>query len=552
MSFVVSLRLVPFLLTLLILMTQGCNWVDSTGRQDNTTPTSELQDGDVFAKLEEDSFDINASAVDEDGVVQSYTWSRASSEGALDVCTSEFDASLAGDSLSEVCEDSDNCEILFVEDEGSLGLFHVMLPKVNAPIGLTHDLVVKDNDGGKTTLTVHFCIDSVNEAPIAGADNYSVSEGEILTVDALAGNGLLENDSDDDDVRNSGELVVLGVAQGEGPAHASEFTLDTDGSFTYGINPLTAFTVKQDTFTYEVYDGHSIGLGTVVLDLSVEDDPPQPIGIIPNQTAVLGLFFGPLNISGKFFDPENSDLEYSATGLPTGVTINAESGIISGTVATTNVLQAYTVTVSAFDGQNSVSHTPFNITVQANASPIVSSQLDNQTAKVGVAFSVNTALSFTDPESQPLSYTQTGLPVSLAIDTNGKISGTPIAGDLNSYLVTVTAFDGVTSVDMSFSLEVIANEAPEFTAPLLGIGTATVGVNYSHDVSQYFSDPENDVMTFTASGLPASNSLTLSTNGVISGIPVIADITILFMTITVTATDSHGNATVGDLRLTIL
>lgn len=555
MSFVSSSRLVTFSLALSVLMVQGCNWVDSTGRQDNSTPTSELQDGDVFAKLEEESFDINASAVDEDGVVQSYTWNSATNQGALDVCTSKFDATLAANTLREVCEDQDNCEILFIEDEENTGLFHVMLPKVTAPIGLSHELVVQDNDGGKTTLTAHFCIDSVNEAPVAGADSYTVSEGEVLTVDATASNGLLENDTDDNDVRNSGDLIVLGVAEGQGPAHAKEFTLETDGSFTYSISPLTAFTVKQDAFTYEVYDGHSTGLGSVVLDLSVEDDPPRPIGIIPNQTAVVGLSFGPLNISGKFFDPENSDLEYSATGLPAGVSLNSSSGIISGVVASTNPIKTFVATVSAFDGQNSVSHTPFNITLRANAPPTVSSQLEDQTAKVGVAFSVNTAASFSDPELQSLNYSQEGLPPSLPMATNGQISGTPVASDVGSFFITVTATDGITPVEMSFSLTVLANEvpneAPIFTAPA-AILRATTSFAYAHDASRYFSDPEGDDMTFTATGLPASNNLTISSAGVISGMPTVADRTsVSGITITVIATDSQGNATSGNLTLNI-
>lgn len=551
MSFVSSSRLITFSLALSALAVQGCNWVDSTGRQDNSTPTSELKDGDVFAKLEEESFDINASAVDADGVVQSYTWNSATEQGALAVCTSNFDATLAGNTLGEVCEDQDNCEILFVEDDENAGLFHVMLPKVTAPIGLSHELVVQDNDGGKTTLTAHFCIDSVNEAPVAGNDSYSVNEGDVLIVDAAASNGLLQNDTDDNDVRNSGGLVVLGVADGQGPVHAKEFTLETDGSFTYSISPLTAFTVKQDTFTYEVYDGHSIGRGSVVLDLSVEDDPPRPIGIIPNQTAVVGLSFGPLNISGKFFDPENSDLEYSATGLPVGVSLNVNSGIISGLVATTNPIKTYVVTVSAFDGQNTVSHTPFNIAVQANGAPTVINQLANQTAKVGVVFSVNIASSFSDPESQTLSYSQMGLPASLTLATNGQISGTPVAGDVGSPLITVTATDGITPVSMSFTLAILANEAPVFTAPA-AIPNATTGFAYTHDVSQYFSDPEGDAMTFTVIGLPASNNLAMTPAGVISGTPAAVDKTGLSGSIiSITATDSLGNVTSGNLNLNI-
>ncbi len=532
-----------------LLLISACNWVDSTGRQGNKTPSLELQDGDIIARLEEESLSVNAAATDADGIVESYVWSEATEEGPLQVCVNHIDLDLAANSLSEVCEDSDNCEILFIEDESETGVFSVMLPKITAPVGLTHQLVVTDNDGGKTELNIHFCVDSVNEAPVVADDQYSVVEGTTLVVEDNSADSLLSNDSDDKDIRNR-ELTVLGLVSGKEPQHAEDFSLGANGGFTYSISPLTSFSVKQDSFSYEVSDGGNISQGTVVLDLSVQDDPPRPIGFIPDQSATIGIAFGPLNVSDKFFDPERAELSFSAVGLPTGIAIS-NSGIISGTADQTNSLGSYSVTVSASDGPNTVSQQPFTLTLKENGPPIIDSQLDDQLATEGVAFSVDTAGSFSDPEGSALTFSGSGLPNSLDINTNGRISGTPLNNEIGTYTVAVTASDGINETVMTFALRVQPNQPPVFNGPIPR-QTAPVNQLFSVDVSQYFSDPEGDPMTFTANGLPASGSLQISSDGVISGTPTVDDRSgILGDTVEVTATDNHGNSATGSFTLSI-
>ena len=48
-------------------------------------------------------------------------------------------------------------------------------------------------------------------------------------------------------------------------------------------------------------------------------------------------------------DPDGTALTYSATGLPAKLTVNARTGLISGTLATTSA-GTYTVTATASDG----------------------------------------------------------------------------------------------------------------------------------------------------------------------------------------------------------
>jgi YVTN family beta-propeller protein len=55
-------------------------------------------------------------------------------------------------------------------------------------------------------------------------------------------------------------------------------------------------------------------------------------------------------------DPENNPITFSATGLPTGLTISAISGVISGTAGTAG---SFTATVSASDGINPASTATF-------------------------------------------------------------------------------------------------------------------------------------------------------------------------------------------------
>ncbi|MCB1755237.1 MAG: putative Ig domain-containing protein [Gammaproteobacteria bacterium] len=536
----------------------ACNWVDSTGRQGNDTPTVSLNDGDVIAELEEEVVVLDAAASDSDGIVESYSWGSVSEQGPLQVCVNDLDLDIAGSSLAEVCEDPDNCEILFIEDENENGVFNVMLPKITAPIGLTYPLSVKDNDGGQTRLDIHFCIDSVNEKPVAGDDQYSVVEGSTLVVDGASAQGLLSNDSDDNDVRNQG-LTVLGVANGDSPQYAGDFSLAADGSFTYSISPFTPFTVTQDSFSYEISDGSQVSQATVVLDLSVLDDPPSKIGIIPNQTAKIGIAFGPLDVSGKFFDPEGTALSHSATGLPAGISIS-NNGIISGTPNASNSTGAYTVTVSASDGQSQVSQDPFTLTLQANQPPQIVSQLADQVAIAGQSFSVNTASSFSDPENQAMTFSASGLPATLSISSTGVISGAPIAAEAGGYTVSVTASDGVGSTVMTFGLTVQGaapppNQPPVFSGPVPA-QQATAGTPYSFNVAGYFSDPENGPLSFTATGLPNSGSLVISPAGVINGTPLLVDKTVtLFgnspLTVTVTATDDEGDTANGSFSLTI-
>jgi hypothetical protein len=99
----------------------------------------------------------------------------------------------------------------------------------------------------------------------------------------------------------------------------------------------------------------------------VGDDPFPPEGQAPtvtspgDQTATVGKA---VSLQIKATDPQNEALTYSATGLPTGLSINAASGLITGAPTTAGTS---TVTITAKDPAGNPGTAAFKWTVEAAA-----------------------------------------------------------------------------------------------------------------------------------------------------------------------------------------
>src|SRR4029079_2335873 len=76
-----------------------------------------------------------------------------------------------------------------------------------------------------------------------------------------------------------------------------------------------------------------------------------------------------LSVAGSFTDTDHDALTFSASGLPSGLLMNATSGAISGTVATGAARSTpYAVQVSAKDAFGGSATSTFNLTV--NSAPV--------------------------------------------------------------------------------------------------------------------------------------------------------------------------------------
>ncbi|MGA8809941.1 MAG: Ig-like domain-containing protein, partial [Thermoanaerobaculia bacterium] len=132
---------------------------------------------------------------------------------------------------------------------------------------LTDSFTYRANDGSlnSNVATVSITITPVNDAPVAANDTYSVAEGGTLNTPAP---GVLGNDTDADS-------PVLTAALVSGPAHASSFALNADGSFTYVHDGSETTT---DSFTYRANDGSlNSNVATVTITISPVNDAPVAV-----------------------------------------------------------------------------------------------------------------------------------------------------------------------------------------------------------------------------------------------------------------------------------
>jgi hypothetical protein len=198
----------------------------------------------------------------------------------------------------------------------------------------------------------------------------------------------------------------------------------------------------------------------VTVTVPVSNNPPtltQPV----NQTSVENAADSLQLVAS---DPDGGALTYSATGLPPSLTVNAATGMISGTPTFTSA-GTYSVTATASDGTLSNSKTFTWTVTNVNQAPTLT-QPANQTSAENATVSL--ALVASDPDGTAVTYSATSLPASLSVNTaTGLISGTLTATSAGTYSVTATASDGSLTNSKTFTWTVTnVNQAPTLTQPV--------------------------------------------------------------------------------------
>ena len=184
--------------------------------------------------------------------------------------------------------------------------------------------------------------------------------------------------------------------------------------------------------------------------------------------------------------------------LPSGVTLNSTTGVLSGTPAATGVTS---VTITA---TNAVSNATQSFTLTANAGPVITSA--NSTgfvATVAGTFTV-TASGYPAP-----TFTETGaLPAGITLNaTTGVLSGTTTAD--GTYVIALKATNGVGSGGTQVFTLTVATAVPTFTSA--SSGTAVAGTPYSFTIRAIGASPIT-MSTASTSAITAAG-LTFTDNG---------------------------------------
>ena len=277
-----------------------------------------------------------------------------------------------------------------------------------------------------------------------------------------------------------------------------------------GADPVE-FVLAPGEHTVLVYlreDGTQLDQLTLELQGAPANTPPS----VTNPGTQNNLVSDNINLVIVATDVDNDPLTYSASGLPTGLSINNTSGLISGTVTTVG---NFNVSVTVNDGtDNSVINFVWDVIQNppANTPPNVSNP---GTQNNLVNDNINLVIVATDVDNDPLTYSASGLPAGLSINnTSGLISGTVTT--VGNFNVSVTVNDGTDNSVINFVWDVIQNPPANTPPNVSNPGTQNNLVNDNINLVIVATDVDNDPLTYSASGLPAGLSIN-NTSGLISG-----------------------------------
>jgi hypothetical protein len=223
----------------------------------------------------------------------------------------------------------------------------------------------------------------------------------------------------------------------------------------------------------------------------------------------------------------NSPTSYAATGLPTGLSLNTTTGLITGS---TTVLGLTNATLTATNGIGTSANFTLGITVSVSA-PVITSA-NTATGTTGSAFNYQITAT-----NSPTSYAATGLPSGLGINTTtGLITGTPSATGTTGVTLTATNGGGTSA---NFTLTITISAVPAITSA--STATATSGVAFNYQITA-----TNSPTSYAATGLPSGLSLN-TTTGLITGSTTVLGLT----NVTLTATNAGGISSNFTLGITV-
>jgi hypothetical protein len=202
-------------------------------------------------------------------------------------------------------------------------------------------------------------------------------------------------------------------------------------------------------------------------------------------------------------DPEGDALAYSLTEAPTGMSIDAASGLV-GWTPTAAQLGSHRVTVRVQDPGGLTASQAYTVTVSAGNGPPQITSTPVTTATAGAAYRYTVAA--TDPNADTLAFALTQAPAGMVIQAaTGVIDWTPTAGQIGSHPVTVRAADPAgLAATQTFSVAVAApNAAPQITST--PVTTATVGAPYAYDVNA--TDSNGDTLTYSLTQAPGGMTI---------------------------------------------
>lgn len=323
--------------------------------------------------------------------------------------------------------------------------------QVNAGL---HDIIIEVDDGEGGTAEVTYQLKIGNPAPqTTGIPDQGAKEGESISINVAELGGFTDEDKltykltglpDGFEIDpDTGEITgTFGkTAAKDGPYTVTITATDKDGTevtttFEYGVSNIAPTVTEEEITGTDLIDGQEVSIST----------------------------------AQGFTDEDGDTLEYGASGLPDGLSIDPVTGEISGTLdPSASVNGPYEVVITATDENGETVRRV--VTLGAANTEITSVDLPDTEERIGEKIEDISVDIFEDQDGDTLDISVKGLPDGVIFDPvtktiTGIVAGTVIPGDFE---ITVTATDNEGSVSIVTFIMTVPEEPviqPSIKSPL--------------------------------------------------------------------------------------
>ena len=315
---------------------------------------------------------------------------------------------------------------------------------LNTDVG-SYEVNLKATDAGLSSVSDVFKIDVINtnDPPtLSGLEAVTVSEDTVYSYNFSVS---------DIDVGDSITLTT--------PTKPAWLTLDTVSKTLSGV-PTNEFVGDNAVVILATDEAGATATKSLTISVTNTNDAPTV-----TSTAVTAV-----NEDAAYsytFVASDMDIGDSVTlaapTLPSWLSFDASTGVLSGTPTNTEVGD-HSVVLTATDQSSAVTTHAF--TVNVNSIPTVANPISDQTATEDIAFSLQFSSDVFQDSDSTGSMTYSVTSSWLSFDpTTRTFSGTPVNDNVGAQDITVTASDGIGSVEDVFRVTVNnTNDAPRFTS----------------------------------------------------------------------------------------
>ena len=342
---------------------------------------------------------------------------------------------------------------------------------------------------------------------------------------------------------------------------SDNFSIDTSGNITLA-SALDYETATSYELTVVVDDGTYASTEVITVSVADVNEAPSLSANVAFNAFQENTATGTTIATSSVTDPEAGAINYSLSGTGSeNFSVSSDGTVTLASALDYETATAYEITLTASDGDNSVSETLTINVGDINEAPTVTTTLAASSVAEDAATGTTVATSSaSDPESSSISYSLSGTGSdNFSVDANGNVT---VASSLDyetttSYTITLTASDGTNSTQETITINV--SDVDEFALALSSTSPAiNEGVSTGTQVAtSTLTQQDSASVTYTLSGT-GSDKFAISSSGVITTAAAMDFETTSSYSLTVTVTDGTNtdtqtiNISINDLTINTL